>query len=166
MAGLDAQHLDAEFVQRPLGVGDHLLRIGRHADRPFERDARLRQAADQIVDRLIRRLAHRVVERGIERGARHVVRRRHAVEQRMNALDVEDALSDQARPADVLDHRDHGRVGVGHRMMRRERPDLAVADDALGEDLDQHRLAEQRARARRCRRDRSIAAAAGGSSDR
>ena len=144
--GFDTQHLDAELVQRAFGVGHHLLRIGCHADRPFERNARLCQSADQVVNRLVRRLADRVVERGIDRGACHVVRRRHAIEQRVDSLDVENALADQARAADVLDHRDHGRVGVGHRMVWRQWPDLAVADDALGKNLDQDRLAEQRAR--------------------
>ena len=44
MAGFHAEHLDAELVERALGVGHHGFRIGRHADRPFERNARLRQA--------------------------------------------------------------------------------------------------------------------------
>ena len=145
MSGLDAQHPDAELVQRPLGVVDHLLGVGRHADRPFERDARLRQPADQIVDRLTYRLAHRVVERGVQRGAGHVVRRRQAVEQGMDGLDIEDSLSDQARPPDLPDHRDHGRVGVRHRVMWRERPDLTSTDDAFGKDRDEDGLAEERA---------------------
>ena len=146
MSGLDAQDPDAELAERPLGVVDHLLGVGRHADRPFERDTRLRQPADQIVDRLIYRLAHRVVERGVQRGAGHVVRGRQVVEQSMNGLDIEDSLSNQARPPDLPDHRDHGGVGVRHRVMWRERPDLTSADDAFGKDRDEDGLAEERTR--------------------
>ena len=98
MAGLDAQDPDAELVERPLGIGDHLLRVGRHADGPFERDARLREPADQIIDRLICRLAHRIIERSVQRGAGHVIDRRQVVEQSVDGLDIENSLSDQAGP--------------------------------------------------------------------
>jgi hypothetical protein len=144
MSGLDAQHPYAELMERPLGVADHLLGVGRYADRPLEGDTRLRQTADQIIDRLTDRLAHRVVERGVQRGAGHVVRGGQAVEQSMNALDVEDPLSDQTRPPDLPDQRDHGGVGVGHRVMWRERPDLTSADDAFGKERDEDGLAEER----------------------
>ena len=107
------------------------------------------QAADQIIDRLIHGLAHGIVERRIECRARHVVRRRQTVEQGMDALDIEDALSDQARPADLFDHRNHRRVGVGHRVVRRKRPYLTPTEDALREDRDEHRFSEQRARSAR-----------------
>ena len=130
-------------MKRPLGVGDHLLGVGRHADRPFERDTRLRQPADQIIDGLTDRLAHRVVECGVQRGAGHVIRGCQAVEQGVNGLDIEDSSSNQARPPDLPDHRDHGGVGVRHRVMWRERPDLTPSNDAFGKDRDEDGLAEE-----------------------
>ncbi len=162
VSGLDAQHPDAELVESPLGVGNHLLGVGRHADRPFERDARLRKPADQVIDGLINRLADRIVERSVQRGASHVVRGCQIIEQSMNGLDIEDSLPNQARSPDLPDHRDHGRIGVRHRVVWRERPDLTSTDDAFGKDRDQDRLAEQRAgRAGIVRSRRSLALQAG-----
>ncbi len=146
MAGLDAKNLDAELVQRALGVSDHLLRIRRHADRPFEGNARLVETADQVIDRLPDRFPHGVVKRGVDDGPSHEIRGSQCIEKGVDPLDIEDALSDQPRAAYLLDHRDHGCVGVRHRVMRRQRPDLTVTHDAFGKQLHQHRLAEQRAR--------------------
>src|SRR5215472_14560617 len=142
---LDAEYPDAELMKGPLGVVNHLLGVGRHADRPLERNAGLRQSADQIVDRLIYRPAHRVIERRIERGAGHVICRRQIVEQSVNALDIENPLSNEARPADLLDHRDHRGIRVRRRMVWRERPDLASTDYAFSKDGDENRLAKKRA---------------------
>src|SRR5262249_45938969 len=142
---LDAEYPDAELMKSQLGVVDHLLGVGRHADRPLERNAGLRQPADQIVDRLIYRPAHRVIERRIERGAGHVICGRQIVEQSVNALDIENPLSNEARPADLLDHRDHRGIRVRHRMVWRERPDLASTDYTFSKDGDENRLAKKRA---------------------
>jgi hypothetical protein len=143
MAGFHAQHLDAELADRPFRIGDHFHVVVRHADGPFKRNAFLCEAADQIIDRLAGRLANCIMESMVDDGAGEIVERRKAVEQDVKRFEIEDIAADQLGPAHVLHHGDHAGIGVRHRMMRRQGPDLPVTDDAFGIHLHQHGLAQQ-----------------------
>ena len=101
----------------------------------------------------------------IEQRAGIVIGRADTVEHLMGLLDVEDALADQSGAIDLADGGDDAAIGIGHRMMGRERPDLAVADDAFGKDPHQHRLADQAAGRAGIIGARSIACAAAAGSN-
>ena len=143
MAGFHAEHLDAELADRPFRIGDHFHVVVRHADGPFERNAFLREAADEIIDRLAGRLAERIMERMVDSGAGEIVERRKVVEQDVQRFEIEEPAANQAGPAHVLHHGDHAGIGVRYGMMRCQGPDLPVTDDAFGIDLYQHGLAQQ-----------------------
>ena len=141
--GLQADHLDAEFVDRAPRFGDHHVDVVGKADRPFQWDHRLTASADQLVDRHAERLAHRVMQRDIEHGARRGIAGQAQVEHLGDRFDVEDVPADQVGAIDVGDRGNHAVNGIRNEMAGADRPDLRAADHAVGVDLDEHRLAQQ-----------------------
>ncbi len=67
---LQAQNLDAELVDRPACLRLHHADVVRQADRPFQRDGFLAQAADQLVDRQLQCLAQRIMQCHVDHRAR------------------------------------------------------------------------------------------------
>src|SRR5262245_66393170 len=50
VARLHAEHLDAEFMEWTLCIGDHLSTVVGHTAAPFTGDERMCEASDQVID--------------------------------------------------------------------------------------------------------------------
>ena len=82
----------------------------------------------------------------IERGAGVGIGRKRLVKHGERGFDVEQVLSNQARPIDVDDRPHHAMDGVRHEMARADRANLPVTDDTIRVNLHQDGFAKQCAR--------------------